>query len=420
MDNFEFAVHKNFGRLSGPPYTIDQVFRPAEYDWPGDWEGRALLAFAMHARLNGGKIPCMEQLIAALPEKTNGRGHFGAPFSPGRIDEQQLAGHNWFLRGLLAYAELPEAERRDEARRFAKETVENLFLPALENYGNYPVRRDKAAGGVSGNRSAVNDGWWLSTDVGCAFIPLDGLAEYYAATKDESVGAGISSAAERFGGLDFLGLKMQTHATLSALRGILSFYETTREKKYLELVLETFGLYLKNGMTLTYENFNWFGREDTWTEPCAVVDSLILAIRLFKITADTKYEQLARRIWFNGLRFCQRSNGGAGPNSCVTKARPLLRVSMYEAPFCCTMRYAEGLRYVAENKAMFARRDGEISCEDGRFYRDDRLLVKDESGTFKESETVLVKGKALIELPTLNRTPEAEAKNAVLRVWFED
>ena len=151
-----------------------------------------------------------------------------------------------------------------------------------------------------------------------------------------------------------------------------------------------------------------------------MVDSLILAIRLFKITADPKYEQLARRIWFNGLRFCQRSNGGAGPNSCVTKARPLLRVSMYEAPFCCTMRYAEGLRYVAENKAMFARRDGEISCEDGRFYRDDRLLVKDESGTFKESETVLVKGKALIELPTLNRTPEAEAKNAVLRVWFED
>lgn len=362
----------------------------------------------------------MEQLIAALPEKTNGRGHFGAPFSPGRIDEQQLAGHNWFLRGLLAYAELPEAERRDEARRFAKETVENLFLPALENYGNYPVRRDKAAGGVSGNRSAVNDGWWLSTDVGCAFIPLDGLAEYYAATKDESVGAGISSAAERFGGLDFLGLKMQTHATLSALRGILSFYETTREKKYLELVLEIFGLYLKNGMTLTYENFNWFGREDTWTEPCAVVDSLILAIRLFKITADPKYEKLARRIWFNGLRFCQRSNGGAGPNSCVTKARPRLRVSMYEAPFCCTMRYAEGLRYVAENKAMFARRDGEISCEDGRFYRDDRLLVKDESGTFKESETVLVKGKALIELPTLNRTPEAEAENAVLRVWFED
>lgn len=104
----------------------------------------------------------------------------------------------------------------------------------------------------------------------------------------------------------------------------------------------------------------------------------------------------------------------------MTKARPLLRVSMYEAPFCCTMRYAEGLRYVAENKAMFARRDGEISCEDGRFYRDDRLLVKDESGTFKESETVLVKGKALIELPTLNRTPEAEAENAFLRVWFED
>ena len=145
-----------------------------------------------------------------------------------------------------------------------------------------------------------------------------------------------------------------------------------------------------------------------------------MVICMFKITSYPKYEQRAGRSWFNGFRFCKRSNGGAGPTSCETKARPLRRVSMYEAPFCCTVRYAEGLRYVGENKAMFARRDGEISCEDGRFYRDDRLLVKDESGTFKESETVLVKGKALIELPTLNRTPEAEAENAVLRVWFED
>ena len=70
----------------------------------------------------------------------------------------------------------------------------------------------------------------------------------------------------------------QTHTSLTCLRGILSFYETTRQKKYLQTVRREFDRYLRYGMTLTYENFNLFGREDTWTEPCSVVDSLLLAV----------------------------------------------------------------------------------------------------------------------------------------------
>ena len=41
-------------------------------------------------------------------------------------------------------------------------------------------------------------------------------------------------------------------------------------------------------MTATYENYNWFGNghKETWTEPCAVVDSLILALELYRLTKD--------------------------------------------------------------------------------------------------------------------------------------
>ena len=64
---------------------------------------------------------------------------------------------------------------------------------------------------------------------------------------------------------------------------------------------------------------------ETWTEPCAVVDSLILALELYRITKEDRYRVLARRIWFNGLQFCQRPNGGVGPNTCVDKNNPYLQ-----------------------------------------------------------------------------------------------
>jgi hypothetical protein len=131
-------------------------------------------------------------------------------------------------------------------------------------------------------------------------------------------------------------------------------------------------------MTLTYENFNWFGRKDTWTELCAVVDSFMLASELYTVTGNESYRTLARRIWFNGLQFCQRENGGAGPNTCVTKENNVLKISMYEAPFCCTMRYAEGLLNFYRYSNMLSHDPNADVVTDGygRRFVDDVLLVK--------------------------------------------
>ena len=92
-------------------------------------------------------------------------------------------------------------------------------------------------------------------------------AHYYAASGDERFRPLLFAAAERFMRLDKTALRMQTHAALTAGRALLVLYAATKEKRLLEGAKRLFSLYREKGMTLTYENFNWFGREDTWTEP---------------------------------------------------------------------------------------------------------------------------------------------------------
>ena len=58
----ELNTEKHFMRLHEPPYDYDHVFL-GNPGWPGDREGRALLAFLCHYRISGRKIPCMEQMI---------------------------------------------------------------------------------------------------------------------------------------------------------------------------------------------------------------------------------------------------------------------------------------------------------------------------------------------------------------------
>lgn len=368
-------IQLNFQRLNSDVYAFENLFQPAEYDWQGDWEGRALLAFLCHYEIHQTSVPHLHQFFNAIPEKTNRHFYFGKEFDGITVNEQQLSGHNWYLRGLLKYAKIFDNEF---ALEMAKSTVENLYLPAMQWYSHYPLDRDVFIGGVSGATTNIQDGWQLSSDIGCAFMCVDGLAHYYQATKDERVKIFLDRVIDFFASIDFVKYHLQTHTTLTCLRGLFILYQTTKKEKYLQIVKEKFSYYVANGMTLTYENFNWFGREDTWTEPCAVVDSFILAIELYNLTKESEYKTLARRIWFNGLQFCQRENGGAGPNTCVTKQQNTLKISMYEAPFCCTMRYAEGLLRYSQNKSLFTwdSTANMVVDEFGRNFIDDVLLVK--------------------------------------------
>ena len=68
-------------------------------------------------------------------------------------------------------------------------------------------------------------------------------------------------ALDLFATIDLVQYKFQTHTTLTCTRGILKLYECTGDKKYLLLVKKVLKTYTMYGMTLTYENFNWLGRE---------------------------------------------------------------------------------------------------------------------------------------------------------------
>ena len=74
-------IELNFQRLcESKEYAFENIFQKEDYDWYGDWEGRALLAFVCHYQIHGKKIPCMDELVKALPLHTNSMLYFGPEF----------------------------------------------------------------------------------------------------------------------------------------------------------------------------------------------------------------------------------------------------------------------------------------------------------------------------------------------------
>lgn len=375
-------IEMSFRRLTDKEYQLPDVYKPITYGWQGDWEGRALLAYCCLYKITGKKNPAMDEFIKVYPNKCNSEGFLGKSLNPEEVDEQQLSGHNWVLSGMVEYYKLFGSEI---ALKAATDIFTNLYLKAANSIKDYPVERNKAdVGGVSGSHTGlVLNKWKVSSDVGCVFMCLDGISRYYEITKDQRAKTFMDMAAEVFMGFDKRAARAQTHTTLTATRGLFKMYKITGDKSYYDMALSVFNLYLEHGMTYTYENFNWFERKDTWTEPCAVVDSFMLADMFYKETGDKKYLTLLRRIWFNGLNHCHRDNGGVGTSKTVYEDNAYAAMgSHYEAAFCCTMRYCEGLVTVNENREnlTFNKNAPVEKDEKGRRFIDDALVLTDKDG----------------------------------------
>ncbi len=361
LDQAELAerIARSAARLCESYYQMPDVFQEYGADWPGDKEGRALLAFVSHYRMTGEKNPCMELLLAEMPKHTNEHFYFDPRQSP-IIHEQQLSGHSWLLRGLCEHY---EQFGDDFSLTALRSVTEHLYLPTAGRYKTYPVDRDQKwlnEGGVSGHSATELQGWSLSTDVGCAFMSIDGLSHVYKITRDARVLALLDEMIEVYSSIDKVALRAQTHCTLTAARGMLRLYGETAETRYLAHAKDIYELYTRGGgMDVTYQNLNWWGRPNTWTEPCAIVDSLMVAGELYAVTGEERYRRMASRIYHNGLATAQRPNGGAGTDTVVHRSTPGFddvvdqHLLMYEAPFCCTMRLAEGLRYIHAHPDLF-------------------------------------------------------------------
>lgn len=336
---------KNFDRLETEIYYPENVF-PEQHEitslgWPGDKEGRTILALTLLAQSMHREPLYLQKMIEMIPIKVNKEGYLGA-IQRDTINEQQLSGHGWFLRGLCEYY----LWKRDPiVKDYILNIIQNLALPTRGFHKDYPIdpkERRTDVGGMAGTCQNVIGNWLLSSDIGCDFIFLDGLVQAYSLFPSKELKELIEEMINRFLEIDLVKIKAQTHASLTAMRALLRYYAINNDIKLLKEVEKKYDLYHTFAMTENYENFNWFDRPE-WTEPCAIIDSYILATQLWQFTSNPKYLEDAQHIYYNAICHTQRANGGFGCDNCTRSEEKSLKIKEYEAYWCCTMRGGEGL-----------------------------------------------------------------------------
>lgn len=344
-------LDRNFDRLESDMYQPDSIFHSRLADsWPGDAQGRIVLGLVCDAQASHRQPLYLDTILAHYPTFMNEEGYFGPRFE-GKLNEQQLSGNGWVLRGLCQYYEWTNDEK---VLPMIQNIVDNLFMKGKERFANYPIdpdERKKNLGDAIGEIVYDDQAWVLSSDIGCLFIGMEGLIHAYTLIGGDELRSLIETLIDRFLEIDLTSIRAQTHASLTACRGLIRFAEATGQvERFLPLVQERWQTYVDYGMTAGYQNYNWFCRPETWSEPCAVVDSYMLAVQLWMHTHEPSYLDQAELIYYNGLCHDQRANGGFGCDFCPSEltGRKDIAVRTDEASWCCTMRGAEGLQCAAQ------------------------------------------------------------------------
>lgn len=345
---------KNFSRLHDPIFRAGMAgLSPCcSVGWPGDWEGRAMLALIHGEEALHTKAAYLPELIEWIYSLMNDEGYRSEPndkLNLEDINEQMHSAQNWLMRAFMAYyRQTGDSKYLDDV----KTILRNLYLPIKEHLPNYPrtandrvVASDKAA---IGHTTGHFREWRLSSDTGCIFMCFDALGEAWQLIDEEplhtEIGELIDALLNEFRHMDYVAAELQTHASLTCMRGLMRVYRVKREKELLDIIEKYFDDFIKHGMTIHYANINNFGGAGH-TEPCGIVDSYMLACQLWEETGKLSYLEMSHKIWWSALMRAQRFNGGFG---CEWTGRDgFLRAHerIYEAFWCCTMRGAEGLAY---------------------------------------------------------------------------
>lgn len=338
----------NYDRLQQPLFRFDSMSTAFTVrEAPGDWVGRDILSQSILGQvLHKQPGPVFRQIMDSIPVLLNEQGYVGSVIPDSVANEGFITGHNGFLRGLNEYYLWT---RDTTTLRQIRTIVDNLFVkrePLVKEYPTSVLTAQKEGGQVGHTVNAETPSAWqgLSTDIGQFFLTLDALTQSYRIVPSPGLKQMIGEMIDKFASINFAEIGGQTHSFLGCLRGILNWYEITGETKYLEMVIQRFGLYQQLAMTENYENYNWFDRP-VWTEGCAVVDAFMLAANLWRLTGNTDDLHLAHLILYNGIYANQRPNGGFGCNNCTgTDGQLCLHpANIYEAPWCCSMRGSEAL-----------------------------------------------------------------------------
>ena len=277
-----YRLTQSFSRNECKFYKPEYVWTADHNSWPADWEGRTILALVSLAKATGKEPAYLEEILDLLPTKLNEKGYLGEIYPNGGISEQQLAGHSWLIRGLVEYTLW---KKTDKLIPLIEKMLKNLYLPVIDQIDNYYINKYDKEGSFSGSIMAVRGKWMLSSDTGCAFISMDGISQAYELFKWKELKTYVMKMHDKFTLVPFCEGNFQTHATLSATRGIIRMYLAMGEKRLLETAIKIFDLYKEKGITENYSNTGRFNMPRS-TEPCCMVDSYICSVELYKITKN--------------------------------------------------------------------------------------------------------------------------------------
>lgn len=344
----------NMDRIEQSMFWPSNLFASSDSsEWPGDLEGRTLLAWVLDGQIIKRNPIYAEPLVSRLSERINKQGYIGPVYSGGVMNEQQIAGNSWMLRGLCAYYEwTPLEESRALAEKHIRSIVEGLFLAHKGAFQTYPVartQRDSLPCPETGTIVKTENHWMLSSDEGSVFVALDGLSHAYAVLRDPEIKEVFGELATRFLAMDVLKEQAHTHSVLSAMRGILRYTSVTGDRQYLDAVAHLWAKVWQNGLSEYYGVYHQLGRYDTWTDPNAVTDACLVATELWTLTRRVSYLEDAELIYLNAFSRAQRSTGGFGSDTNPNAQDAFARMLSLELPHTGTLRGAEGLAGAALN-----------------------------------------------------------------------
>lgn len=250
-------------------------------------------------RMTGELSKRLEASLDMYSRRANAQGYLGPVMVPDAIHEQTLGGQFWVLNALYEY----EASKKNgRVNAWADQILANIYLASAVAYPRYPITPAERVSQSFTLADGRTGKWDLAPmDIGCGMAgSLDALTDASRRHPSKETEQVLDMVIQRWTEIELEAINAQLHSTLISTRSLLRHFETTGRKELLHVATDRYRLYREKAMSDNFENHNWFGRPE-WTEGCAVVDSFIIAVQLWRFTGEATYLEDAHRIYYNGL-----------------------------------------------------------------------------------------------------------------------
>jgi hypothetical protein len=344
------AYARAITRLGLPPYDSPLYLRSdfsfetnrIFVNYSGDISGRFIQIASLVSPPGQMTPPTLPQVLRDFAKYQKPDGHFGRavdwnqplePENPNAVLLPIFWGNSRLLVGLV---EADRAFGREDclaaARRlgdFYIATASRFLDPARE--AEYRMTGTYAAG--------------YPTDY---FPGIEGLALLYQVTRDERYLLQAERMADFFKRFDTLPIE-HSHGNLVTHYGLLLLYEATGKQEYLERPLAQWKKAVEGGFVWPLGGVGERFRVSCGTdEGCSEADWLRLNLRLWALTGENRFLDLAERLIWNHYAMNRTANGGYGHHTfvCDDQGPLLMKPQFTEAVWCCTFHGLVGLHTV--------------------------------------------------------------------------